>query len=130
MLRRRIGRSQTATPECGMDNTAVFGPVRIFQHRAKTALRDVSHRGRSWAPRLRRVLHPGVGAGHLASGSTSHVGARRGHPAGARSHILADTTATSVGTSVAPTPAMTVDRAKLQQLPEQLDVLLASANRR
>jgi hypothetical protein len=69
-------------------------------------------------------------AGHLASGSTSHVGARRGHPAGARSHILADTTATSVGTSVAPTPAMTVDRAKLQQLPEQLDVLLASANRR
>jgi hypothetical protein len=31
---------------------------------------------------------------------------------------------------VAPTPAMTVDRAKLQQLPEQLDVLLASANRR
>jgi len=44
--------------------------------------------------------------------------------------ILADTTATSVGTSVAPTPAMTVDRAKLQQLPEQLDVLLTSANRR
>jgi hypothetical protein len=37
--------------------------------------------------------------------------------------ILADTTATSVGTSVAPTPAMTVDRAKLLQLREQLDVL-------
>ena|SRR5215510_11663567 len=44
--------------------------------------------------------------------------------------ILADTTATSVGTSVAPTPAMTVDRAKLLQLREQLDVLLASADRR
>jgi len=44
--------------------------------------------------------------------------------------ILADTTATSVGTSVAPTPAMTVDRAKLLQLREQLDVPLASANRR
>src|SRR5215813_3821636 len=27
-----------------------------------------------------------LGLGHLASGSTSHVGARRGHPAGARSH--------------------------------------------
>jgi hypothetical protein len=129
MLRRRIGRSQTATPECGMDNTAVFGPVRIFQHRAKTALRDVSHRGRSWAPRLRRVLHPGVGAGHLASGSTSTSG-RVVDIQQELDRILADTTATSVGTSVAPTPAMTVDRAKLQQLPEQLDVLLASANRR
>src|SRR5215813_9428658 len=63
MLTRRNGRSQTATHECFMDSTAVFGPVRIFQHRAKTALRDVSHRGRSWAPRFRRVLHPGVGAG-------------------------------------------------------------------
>src|SRR5262245_40776011 len=44
--------------------------------------------------------------------------------------FLGDTTATSVGTSVAPTPAMTVDRAKLLQLREQLDVLLPSANRR
>src|SRR5262245_63386003 len=125
MLRRRNGRSQTATPECGMDNTAVFGPVRIFQHPAKTALRM-----------YRTVDVVGLlvsgGCFILASGLAILHRARR-RTAGRvvdiqqeLDRILADTTATSVGTSVAPTPAMTVDRAKLLQLREQLDVLLRS----
>lgn len=70
-----------------------------------------------------------LGLGHLASGSTSHCGARRGHPAGARSHPRGYNGNVG-GDERRPTPAMTVDRAKLLQLREQLDVLLPSANRR